>query len=68
MLEFLPPSGESVRVGSVVTVLRGGFFVVRGRVEETPCTVACHANSTDIFPLGTYFKSKAKGEEGKLAV
>ena len=63
VLEFLPPSRESVRLGTVVTVLRGGFFVVRGRGEsETPCTVACHANSPDIFPLGTFVKKDEQGE------
>ena len=61
VLEFLPPSSESVRIGTVVTVLRGGFFVVRGRWEETPCTVVCHANSPDIFPLGTYIERDEQG-------
>ena len=45
-----------------MTVLRGGFFVVRGRLgEETPCTVACHANSPDIFPLGTFVNKDEQG-------
>ena len=62
VLEFLPPSSESVRLGTVVTVLRGGFFVVRGRLgEETPCTVACHASSPDIFPLGTFVRKDEQG-------